>query len=250
MLNFLHYPIPITLSNVFTLVTDKKRRYHVTDDEQSLVLKAYEELNGDWEKMVEYMKDNVMRIPGDYMKKFKTNEYYQGASEKAAKKRLRRIVTENVKKVATGTPVNPPLPQATSSSTATLSGTATRSSTSVAPAEPASPTTAMATVIKDRRERYTKKITPEVRRASAKFSYANDDSTTDSGDEEVLVEVKDKPKQNKRKKKGNAKEKAEKKAQKRHIEMCDRAMQMMDRIGRFWDKYESETSDSLRADDN
>ena len=73
--------------------------------------------------MVEYMKDNVMRIPRDYMKKFKTNEYYQGASEKAAKKRLRRIVMENVKKVATGTPVNPPLPQATSSSTATLSGT-------------------------------------------------------------------------------------------------------------------------------
>ena len=61
MLNFLHDPIPITLSNVFTLVTDKNRRYHVTDNEQSLVLKAYEELNGDWEKMVEYMKDNVMR---------------------------------------------------------------------------------------------------------------------------------------------------------------------------------------------
>ena len=62
MLNFLHDPILITLSNVFTLVTDKKRRYHVTDDEQSLVLKSYEELNGDWEKMVEYMKDNVMRM--------------------------------------------------------------------------------------------------------------------------------------------------------------------------------------------
>ena len=244
MLNFLHDPIPITLSNVFTLVTDKKRRYHVTDDEQSLVLKAYEELNGDWEKMVEYMKDNVMRIPGDYMKKFKTNEYYQGASEKAAKKRLRRIVMENVKKVATGTPVNPPLPQATSSSTASLSGTATRSSTSVAPAEPASPTTAMATVIKDRRERYSKKITPEERRASAKFSYANDDSTTNSGDEEVLVEVNDKPTQNKRKKKVNGKEKAAKKAQKRHTEMCDRAMQMMDRIGRFLDNYESEASES------
>lgn len=244
MLNFLHDPIPITLSNVFTLVTDKNRRYHVTDDEQSLVLKAYEELNGDWEKMVEYMKDNVMRIPGDYMKKFKTNEYYQGASEKAAKKRLRRIVTENVKKVATGTPVNPPLPQATLSSTASLSGTATRSSTSVAPAEPASPTTAMATVIKDRKERYSKKITPEERRASAKFSYANDDSTTNSGDEEVLVEVKDKPTQNKRKKKVNGKEKAAKKAQKRHTEMCDRAMQMMDRIGRFLDNYESETSES------
>ena len=94
----------------------------------------------------------------------------------------------------------------------------------------------MATVIKDRRERYSKKITPEERRASAKFSYANDDSTTnttDSGDEEVLVEVKDKPKQNKRKKKGNGKEKAAKKARKRHTEMCDRAMQMMDRIGRF-----------------
>ena len=107
--------------------------------------------------MVEYMKDNVMRRAGDYMKKFKTNEYYQGPSEKAAKKRLRRIVTENVKKVATGTPVNHPLPQANSSSTATLSstaslsGTATRSSTSVAHAEPASPTTAMATVIKGRR---------------------------------------------------------------------------------------------------
>ena len=94
MLNFLHVPIHITLSNVFTLVTDKKRRYHVTDDEQSLVLKAYEELNGDWEKMVEYMRDNVMRIPGYYMKKFKTNEYYQGASEKAVKKRLRRIETD------------------------------------------------------------------------------------------------------------------------------------------------------------
>ena len=239
MLNFLHDPIPITLSNVFTLVTDKKRRYHVTDDKQSLVLKAYEELNGDWEKMVEYMKD-VMRIPGNYMKKFKTNEYYQGASEKAAKKQLRRIVMENVKKVATSTPVNPPLPQATSSSTATLSGTTTRSSTSVAPAEPASPTTAMATVIKDRRERYSKKITPEERRASAKFGYANDDSTTDSGDEEVVVEVKDKPKQNKCKKKGNGKEKPAKKAQKRHTEMCDRAMQMMDRIGQFLDKYEGD----------
>ena len=178
------------------------------------------------------------------MKKFKTNEYYQRASEKAAKKWLHRIVTENVKKVATGTPVNPPLPQATSSSIATLSGTATCSSTSVAPAEPASPTTAMTTVIKDRRECYSKKITPEERRASAKFSYANDDSTTDSGDEEVLVEVKDKPKQNKRKKKGNGKEKAAKKAQKRHTELCDRAMQMMDRIGRFLDKYQSETSES------
>ena len=220
MLNFLHDPIPITLSNVFTLVTDKNRRYHVTDNEQSLVLKAYEELNGDWEKMVEYMKDNVMRIPGDYMKKFKTNEYYQGASEKAAKKRLHRIVTENVKKVATGTPVNPPLPQATSSSTATLSGTATRSSTSVAPAEPASPTTAMATVIKDRRERYSKKITPEERRASAKFSYANDDSTTDSGDEEVLVEVKDKPKQNKRMEKRRLRRKCRKGTPRCAIEQC------------------------------
>ena len=39
MLNFFHDPIPITLSNVFTLVTDKKIRYYVTDDEQSLVLK-------------------------------------------------------------------------------------------------------------------------------------------------------------------------------------------------------------------
>ena len=149
-----------------------------------------------------------------------------------------------LRKVATGTPVNPPLPQATSPSTATLSGTATRSSTSVAPAEPASPTTTMATVIKDRRERYSKKITHEVRRASAKFSYANDDSTTDSGNEEVLVEVKDKPKQNKLKKKGNGKEKAATKAQDRHTAMCDRAMQMMDRIGRFLDKYESETSES------
>ena len=104
----------------------------------------------------------------------------------------------------------------------------------------------MTTVIKDRRECYSKKITPEERRASAKFSYANDDSTTDSGDEEVLVEVKDKPKQNKRtrKKKGNGKEKAAKKAQKRHTEMWDRAMQMMDRIRRFLDKYESETSES------
>ena len=34
---------------------------------------------------------------------------------------------------------------------------------------------------------------------------------------------------------------AAKKAQKRHT---DRAMQMMDRIGRFLDKYESETSES------
>ena len=49
---------------------------------------------------------------------------------------------------------------------------------------------------------------------------------------------------NKRKKKGNGKEKAAKKAQKRHTEMCNRAMQMMDRIGRFLDKYESETSES------
>ena len=38
--------------------------------------------------------------------------------------------------------------------------------------------------------------------------------------------------------------KAAKKAQKRHTEMCDRAMQMMDRIGRFLDKYENETSES------
>ena len=82
----------------------------------------------------------------------------------------------------------------------------------MAPAEPASPTTAMATVIKDRRECYAKKITPEECIASAKFSYANNNSTTDSGDEEVL-EVKAKPKQNKRKKKGNGKEKAVKKAQ-------------------------------------
>lgn len=123
-------------------------------------------------------------------------------------------------------------------------GTATHSSTSVAPAEPASPTTAMATVIKDRRECYAKKITPEECIASAKFSYADDNSTTDCGDEEVLVEVKAKPKQNKRKKKGNGKEKAVKKAQKRYTEMCDRAMQMIDRIGRFLDKYESETSES------
>ena len=75
------------------------------------------------------MKDKVMRIPGDYKKKFKTNEYYQGASEKAAKKRLRRIVTKNVKKVANGTPVNPPLTLATSSSTANSSSTATSSGT-------------------------------------------------------------------------------------------------------------------------
>ena len=68
-------------------------------------------------------------------------------------------------------------------------------------------------MIKDRRQRYSKKITPEERRASAKFSYANDDSTTDSGDEEVLIQVKAKPKQNTRKKKGNGKEKAVKKAQ-------------------------------------
>ena len=64
----------------------------------------------------------------------------------------------------------------------------------------------------------------EERRASAKFSYVNDDSTTNSRDEEALVEVKAKPKQNKREKKGNGKEKAAKKAQKRHTEMCNRAM--------------------------
>lgn len=146
MLNFLHDPIPITLSNMFTLVTDKKRRYHVTDDEHSIVLKAYEELNGDWQKMVEYMKDNVTRIPGDYMKKFKTNEYYQGASEKAAKKRLRRIVTKNVKKVATGTPVNPPLPQATSPSTVTSSSTANSASTATSPGTATSSGTATSLV--------------------------------------------------------------------------------------------------------
>ncbi|XP_015760040.1 PREDICTED: forkhead box protein P2-like [Acropora digitifera] len=63
----------------------------------------------------------------------------------------------------------------------------------------------MATVIKDRRERYSKKITHEERRASAKCSYANDDSITDSGDEEVLFEVKAKPKQNKHLKKDQKK---------------------------------------------
>ncbi|CAH3047514.1 unnamed protein product, partial [Porites evermanni] len=59
------FPSDEEASSAFTQVTKKgkykKRRYHVTDDKQSLVLKAYEELNGDWEKMVEYMKD-VMRI--------------------------------------------------------------------------------------------------------------------------------------------------------------------------------------------
>ena len=81
MLNFLHDPIPITLSNVFTLVTDKKPRYHISDDEQSLVLKAYEELNGDWEKMVEYMKDNVMRIPGVQNERVLPRSVVKGSQE-------------------------------------------------------------------------------------------------------------------------------------------------------------------------
>ena len=85
MLNFLHDPIPITLSNMFTLVTDKKRHYHVTDNEQSLVLKAYEELNGDWEKMVEYMKDNVMRIPGDY-------RYFEKGCRKKCTRQSRNVL--------------------------------------------------------------------------------------------------------------------------------------------------------------
>ena len=62
--------------------------------------------------------------------------------------------------------------------------------------------------MRERRERSSKKITPEEQRAGAKFGYANNDSTTDSGDEEVLVKVNAKPKQNKRKKKRNGKEKA------------------------------------------
>lgn len=109
MLNFLHDPIPITLSYVFTLVTDKKRRYHVTDDEQSLVLKTYEELNGHWEK-----NGRVHERQHDE----DTWRLYEKVQNERVQQ-LRRIVTTNGKKIATGTPVNPPLRQATPPSTAT-----------------------------------------------------------------------------------------------------------------------------------
>lgn len=219
----------------FTYSADNKKRYHVTNNERSLALQGYHELSGDYNKIVEFMKRKAMTMPGNYMEKAKTNENYQTATLKSATKRLQRIVNESLK----NTNIH-------STSSQTTFQTPSSSQT------PGAPQPSMATVIRENKERYSKRSTPEERRASAKFSQAehldspSESEGTDISDSHVPEETVEKTETGKKRAKhgrGKRERKSATEAHKVHTKMCTKAMKLMDRIGVMMDKYESSDSD-------
>ena len=65
----------------------KPQRYHVTQQEQRLVSRAYQACTS-WEEMFAYVKARVREMPGNN----KTQEYYGTASTKSAIQRMKRII--------------------------------------------------------------------------------------------------------------------------------------------------------------
>ena len=207
----------------------------MTKDEESLVLQGYNECNGEWEKIVDFMKERVMMLPGDYLRKSKTNEYYQTATSKAAIKRLQRIVNQSLKKASE--------PSSSSQTSATSQIPSARQTLTTDPSS-------MATVIKQSKERYSKKSTPEERRARAKFNHAVHLDSSSSGSEAAdMTEAKtetvktEAARGQKRRKRHDRGKRAAKEAHKAHKEMCTKAMKMMERIDTVLNKYESSDSE-------
>jgi len=183
-----------------------------------------------WNETLQFMKSHVVSMPVyNVLKKQKTVEYYQKAERKAAIKRMKRIVSQNLKKASGEN-------EASSSHSKT-----------------------MASVIKNSKMRYAKKSTPEERRQSKFDLAANVESTSSEEDENPSIERADyaeselagpsrydddaqtlKKQGSKRKKRG---QKYAKEANEAHTKMCNKAMGMMDKINRVLDKYDDTDSD-------
>ena len=204
----------------------------MTKDEESLLLQGYNECNGEWEKVLDFMKERAMMLPGDYLRKSKTNEYYQTATSKAAIKRLQRIVNQSLKKASE--------PSSSSQTSATSQIPSARQTLSAAPSS-------MATVIRQSKERYSKKSTPEERRARAKFSHAVHLDSSSSGseaadmDEAKTETVKTEPARGQKRRKHH--DRGKRAATEAHKQMCTKAMKMMERIDTVLNKYESSESE-------
>lgn len=210
----------------------------MTKDEEEIVLKAYHQCTGGWDEILEFIKSQVALMPGNYLKKQKTVEYYNNAEKKAAIKRVQRIVSQNLKK-------------ASQDSGPSTSNTKSQPSTSQS----------MTQMIAKSKMRYARKATPEERRLS-KFAHAASVQSSDSCGEEPPVDPSgdvedrpaaaeasgsDSPPRKAPKKKGQKgkkrREKLAREANQAHAQMCNKAMRMMDKINSVLEKFDDTDSD-------
>ena len=190
-----------------------------------------------WEAVLENFRERVRgKIAGNALHINKIKDYYLQTSSKAAVKRIQRIVNQNVQK-SFRTPHDHQV--ASTSHTESMSDTIRQSKT-----------------------RYsTKHASPELRKSS-KFAHAANlfVNSTDSSEEEIKanfeplvtpnrqeasVEGNDDDKKGKKmkRKKSDHRGKLAKQVSKAHVEMCSKAMQMMDKIQNMLEKYDSNDTD-------
>lgn len=168
-------------------------------------------------------------MAGNALQANKIKDYYlQTSSNKAALKRIQRIVNQNVQKSLR------PHHQSTSTSQ----------------------TQRMSEIIEQSKTRYSRKCAhPELRKTN-KFAHAANLDSSDSSDEglevvnepvvnpdspEASVEGNRDEKESRkiRKQKSEHRGKLAKQASKAHVEMCSKAMKMMDKIQNLLEKYDS-----------
>ena len=154
---------------------------------------------------------------GNVMKNESIREYYRSTPRESSIKRIRRIVSQNLRKAKQ------------------LSATTSTSET------------AMSQTIVDNRMRYAKKCSPEERK-SAKFNQAacldEDSSETDACAD--LPEEANPPEttpDTPKKKRSTKRQRTSEKAHKAHTEMCGKAVKMMSKIERILNKFDSDNSD-------
>jgi len=219
--------------SIFAVEPPKKKqhRWKVTTKEEEIVLQAYQLFSASgWEDVLAHIKERVSggMVPGNcLLQNDKIREYYLNASTKAALKRIQWIVNLNVQK--------PQQPTAETSQSQRMSKS-----------------------IKESMTRYSSKCCPEERKLN-KFAHAanlhelsSSDDSIDEGQGVESVINPDPPSTKKiKKKKTTSRGKLAKQASKSHVDMCDKAMQMMDKISNLLQKYDdSDETDWLHFKTN
>ncbi|KXJ19426.1 hypothetical protein AC249_AIPGENE12488 [Exaiptasia diaphana] len=186
-------------------------------EEEELVLSAYHKF-GNWDATLTHVKRHIADIHvSNLARKENVVEYYFTSTDKVAIKRMQRIVNQRMKKTT-------PVENATSSY--------------------------MVSAIKNSKMRYAMKMTPE-ERAQKKFEFVNDSSQDDEdiGDysENMDSMVCDEDSENPgddvacSSKKGKKKKIMPKKANEAHTYMCQKTMNMIDKINRMLDKFDNDS---------
>lgn len=203
-----------------------------------MVLKSYQQFSAaGWEAVLENVRERVRgKIAGNALHINKIKDYYLQTSSKAAVKRIQRIVNQNVQKS-----LRPPHDHQVASTSHTES---------------------MSETIRQSKTRYsTKHASPELRKSS-KFAHAANlfVNSTDSSEEEIKANFEPLVTPNRpeasvegndddikgtkmKRKKSDHRGKLAKQASKAHVEMCSKAMQMMDKIQNMLEKYDSDDTD-------